>query len=253
MTLPLEDSYADIVAKAARGQGVSLGPLPSDEEGIRNLALRLGLCPQALWESALGAWQPAEPEGVEGLKIFTTDFGGMLVNSYVIFDPVSQEAAAFDTGADCTEMLRLGLPIRQIFLTHLHGDHIFDVDRLREKTGAVVRSSAREPLPGSVPFRDGEHFKIGALEVEARRTSGHAVGGTTFVVRGLACPLAIVGDALFAGSMGGAPNAYSEALETARTAIFSLGDDTILCPGHGPLTTVGQEKRHNPFFAPLGN
>jgi glyoxylase-like metal-dependent hydrolase (beta-lactamase superfamily II) len=57
-----------------------------------------------------------------------------------------------------------------------------------------------------------------------------------------------VGDALFAGSMGGGMVSYEEALRTNRAGIFTLGDETIVCPGHGPLTTVGEEKLHNPFF-----
>ena len=65
---------------------------------------------------------------------------------------------------------------------------------------------------------------------------------------GLPRLLAIVGDALFAGSMGGGLVSYDDALRNNREQILSLPDDTILCPGHGPLTTVGEEKRHNPFF-----
>jgi glyoxylase-like metal-dependent hydrolase (beta-lactamase superfamily II) len=61
--------------------------------------------------------------------------------------------------------------------------------------------------------------------------------------------LAIVGDAIFAGSMGGGAVSYEEALRTNRQSIFTLPDNTVLCPGHGPLTTVGEEKRNNPFFS----
>jgi glyoxylase-like metal-dependent hydrolase (beta-lactamase superfamily II) len=71
------------------------------------------------------------------------------------------------------------------------------------------------------------------------------------VVEGLARPLAIVGDALFAGSMGGAKVSYADALATNRREIFSLPDATVLAPGHGPLTSVGEEKIHNPFFPEL--
>jgi glyoxylase-like metal-dependent hydrolase (beta-lactamase superfamily II) len=67
-------------------------------------------------------------------------------------------------------------------------------------------------------------------------------------VRGLARPVAIVGDAIFAGSMGGGGISYADALRTNREEILSLSDDTIVCPGHGPMTTVGEEKRNNPFF-----
>ena len=89
---------------------------------------------------------------------------------------------------------------------------------------------------------------MGALEIETRLTPGHSVGGITYVVSGLGRPVAVVGDAIFAGSMGGGGISYSDALSNNRKRIFTLADDTILCPGHGPLTTVGEEKRHNPFY-----
>jgi glyoxylase-like metal-dependent hydrolase (beta-lactamase superfamily II) len=68
------------------------------------------------------------------------------------------------------------------------------------------------------------------------------------MVSGLPNRIAVVGDAMFAGSMGGGGVSYADALQTNRQNILSLPDDTILCPGHGPLTTVGQEKVNNPFF-----
>ena len=71
----------------------------------------------------------------------------------------------------------------------------------------------------------------------------------TFVVEGLARPLAIVGDSMFAASMGGGGVSYADALENNRAKILTLPAETIICPGHGPLTTVGKEKRENPFFA----
>jgi glyoxylase-like metal-dependent hydrolase (beta-lactamase superfamily II) len=89
---------------------------------------------------------------------------------------------------------------------------------------------------------------VGGLQIEARQTSGHAAGGITYVVTGLAHPVAVVGDALFAGSMGGGMVSFPEALSTNRKQIFTLPDDTVVCAGHGPLTTVGEEKRHNPFY-----
>ena len=60
--------------------------------------------------------------------------------------------------------------------------------------------------------------------------------------------MAVVGDAMFAGSMGGGGVSYADALGTNRAEILTLPDETILCPGHGPLTTVGEQKVHNPFF-----
>ncbi len=67
-------------------------------------------------------------------------------------------------------------------------------------------------------------------------------------MRGLARPVAIVGDAIFAGSMGGGKVSYADALATNRKEIFSLPDDTIIAPGHGPMTSVGEEKARNPFY-----
>ena len=66
---------------------------------------------------------------------------------------------------------------------------------------------------------------------------------------GLARPIAIVGDSLFAGSMGGGNVSYRDALRNNVEKILTLPEETIISPGHGPMTTVGEEKRHNPFFA----
>ena len=69
------------------------------------------------------------------------------------------------------------------------------------------------------------------------------------VITGLARPLAVVGDALFAGSLGGAPGAYAEQLDNTAQKILTLPGDTLVAPGHGPLTTVAAERAHNPFFS----
>src|SRR4029077_16559458 len=78
---------------------------------------------------------------------------------------------------------------------------------------------------------------------------GHSRGGVTYVVSGLPNRIAVVGDSMFASSMGGGGVSYADALRNNREQILTLPDNTILCPGHGPLTTVGEEKKHNPFFA----
>ena len=86
-----------------------------------------------------------------------------------------------------------------------------------------------------------------------RATPGHSPGGTTYVVTGIEPPVAVVGDALFAGSMGGvSPQNYPSALEANRANILGLSEDTLLCPGHGPVTTVTLERKHNPFYAGQG-
>jgi len=104
-------------------------------------------------------------------------------------------------------------------------------------------------VPAAETIDDGKKFRVGKIQIEARLTWGHSPGGMTFVVTGLARPIAIVGDSLFAGSMGGGTVSYKDAVRNNLEKILTLPDETIICPGHGPMTSVREEKRHNPFFA----
>ncbi len=248
MKIPLEDSYLDIIGKTQRGLKLQPIPEPSSEIEIRSIAKQLNLGGEALVAASKQAWYPQTQEPIEGLLCYSTTFEDMTVNSYLIFDPVTKIAAAFDTGADCSGMLHSGLKIEQIFITHIHPDHIIDLARLQTSTGAKTYVSDREPIENAEIFSDGKTFSIGGLKIETRRSSGHAKGGVTFFITGLKKPIAIVGDALFAGSMGGGMVSFEEALKTTRENILSLPEETIVCSGHGPLTTVGEEKKNNPFF-----
>src|SRR3954471_24528004 len=113
----------------------------------------------------------------------------MTVKSYMVWDPATKEAVAFDTGTDVDGMLDLikekGLKLVAILLTHTHGDHIYDLDRLREKTGAPAYVGDREPIEGAEPFRAGREFVCGSLVIDSRLTWGHSPGGITYLVRGL--------------------------------------------------------------------
>jgi len=267
--LTLEDNFNDIIGKAMRGfrlgegevaqrAGISAERVRSlvggsfDEADARKVAPVLGLNAEALVASGKKAWRPKDIE-VEGLAQFTTPWEDMMVNSYIVWDTSSKEAAVFDTGADCTPMLEFlknnGLRAVKIALTHTHGDHVFDLDRLKSRTGAEAIVGSREPIDGALPIADQQPFTIGSLRVESRSTWGHSKGGLTYVIQGLSKPVAVDGDAIFAGSMGGGGVSYADALRTNREEILTLPDETVLCPGHGPLTTVGEEKVHNPFFA----
>ena len=266
--IPLEDTYADIIGKAMRGlkmsdddvaakAGVTAGSVASlkdgnfDETTARMVAPVLGIGADALVAMAKKAWRP-QPVEVAGLASFNTPFEDMTVNSYVAFDRASGGAVAFDTGADASGMLAFlaqeKLTLQLILLTHTHGDHILELDRLQEKTGAPAFVGNREPIDGAETFAEGREFRVGALRIESRLTWGHSPGGITYVVSGLEKPVAIVGDAVFASSMGGGGISYPDALRTNREQILTLPENTVLCPGHGPLTTVGEEKAHNPFF-----
>ncbi len=269
MPIPLEDNFTDIIGKAQRGLKLSDEELAeksgADLEGIQQLrdgqfdretsnqvASVLELDAAALASLAEGSWEPEEP-AVEGLVQFTTDYGDMKVNSYLTWDPVCKMAIAFDTGASCAAMLERsrseGLTIKLILLTHAHPDHVADLARLIEATGAPVFLSSDESAPGAKGMEEGATYEVGGLTVETLGTSGHSPGGMSFFVRGLDQPVAIVGDSLFAGSMGGGNVSYENAIRNNLEKIMVLPNDTILCPGHGPLTTVAEEKRHNAFFA----
>lgn len=270
MPLPLEDTLPDILGKAQRGLGLSDSAVAAraglsveavqrlragqfDAAATRQVAPVLGLNARALEAIGEDAYAPAPVGSFDGLSQFNTKFDDMTVNAYLVWDPATLDAAAFDTGSDCTGILDQlrsgGLTLRSIFLTHTHGDHVFDLDRLHQKTGAPAFVSSREPLRGAAPIDPGREFTLGSLRIGTRLTWGHSRGGMTYVITGLRRPAAVVGDALFAGSMGGGMVSYQDALRTNREEIFSLPGDTILCPGHGPMTSVAEEKEHNPFFA----
>jgi hydroxyacylglutathione hydrolase len=268
--IELEDNVGDIVGKAQRGLGVSDSQLAEksglkpeqlrairdsnyDEVALRAIAPVLDLDANVLVDLAQGKWKPDKLENFDGLAQFNTSFEGMLVNAYLVWDPATKEAAAFDTGADSAGMLKLAtkenLSVKFILLTHSHSDHVADLPRLREETGAEVFAPEREPVPGAGKIEEGKRFRIGKIDIEARLTWGHSPGGMTFVATGLARPIAIVGDSLFAGSMGGGTVSYHDAVQNNLEKILTLPDETIICPGHGPMSTVREEKTHNPFFA----
>ena len=268
-SIPLEDTFTDIVGKARRGlkltddaqlaakADVSPADISKvaggevDEDILRKLAKALQLGEQTLVDAATKKYYPP-PQNIDGLQQFNTPYEDMTVNAYLVWDPRTREAVAFDTGATCQPMLdfakRNNLSIKLVLLTHTHPDHIADLAKITTETRAKAFVGEHEPNPGAAPFPEGHQFKVGNLKIDTRLTTGHCVGGITFVVAGLARPVAIVGDAIFAGSMGGGGISYPDALSNNRKKILTLPDNTILCPGHGPLTTVGDEKRHNPFY-----
>jgi len=272
MSIPLEDLVTDIIGKAQRGLGMSDTDL-ADQVGIEiseldavkqvrgvafaeveKLAQALELGPKTLVAIAEGKYTPAVTLPKTGFFQANTPYGDIAVNAYLVWDNETGLAAAFDTGADCAplvaELKRHNLTLQDVYLTHTHVDHVIELDRLIEKAGGSVgvHVNEAEPLAKAAPFKPGVTFSLGKLHIETRDTSGHSAGGTTYHIHGLDRPLAIVGDALFAGSVGGIKSDYRAALQRIRDNILSAQDNTILAPGHGPLTTVAQEKTGNPFF-----
>lgn len=270
--IPLEDNFDDVINKAQRGLGitdenlakraeVSLADLAAIKSGkpidavIRRVARHLLLSPDALEVLAHKRWYPRQPIFPRGFAAFNSAYEDMTVNSYLIWDTRDRMAAAFDTGATSQPMLDLihaeKLTLRYIFLTHTHEDHVADLARFAAESKAEVWASELEPasLAGAKTFKENAHFHLGTLAIKTLLTSGHSPGLTSYYVTGLSWPLAVVGDSLFASSIGGSATHFREQVRHDKKKLFTLPRDTVFACGHGPLTTLNQEREHNPFFA----
>jgi glyoxylase-like metal-dependent hydrolase (beta-lactamase superfamily II) len=270
LRIPLEDNLNDVINKAQRGLRLDDGELARragisrmvlrtlksgtfDEAAVRAVAPVLRLGTEQLVALGRQAWYPEQVIPPRGFAMFNTVYGDMTVNSYLVWDPRTRLAAAFDTGATCESMLGAidaeKLTVRHLFLTHTHEDHVADTARLVAATGADIYSSEREPFPGGKTFRENQTIHLDDVAIKTLLTWGHSPGQTTYFVTGLAWPLAICGDSMFASSMGGGLVSYEDQYRNNVEKIFTLPRDTVIAPGHGPLTTLAQEKKHNPFFA----
>jgi len=265
---PLEDNLSDVLGKAMRGLGLTVEGVANksglssrqvesllqgtfDEPSVRVMGAALGLREATLVHLGRKEYQPSATSPANLVQV-STRYRDMSVNAYVLWDPSNRDAAIFDTGADASPILaiveREKLRVLSIFLTHTHTDHIQALGALTAALGAEAWSSALEPLPGTQSFQPGDIFNAGCHFIRPRHTPGHTDGGTTFVIDGRALSAAVVGDALFAGSIGGVRKDYPQALESIRREILDLPGSTIVCPGHGPITSVALEKENNPFF-----
>lgn len=281
----LEDTFSDIIGKARFGKGWSLemlakktqltgeridalegGAGPSDEE-IERLSAALSLDARKLAAIARSAWEPRSREPIPMIRWIEGRIGTYPVNGYLFVDPATREGTLFDTGYSPDQILaeikKEKIRLVAICITHTHADHVGGVDQVHAATGASIYLHADEFSGGSRPpqgvtfLKEGMEISVGGFRILHRRSPGHTPGGTTFLIEpmnGLEKPVAFVGDALFAGSLGRAQSAatYPVLLRSVREAILSLPKETRLFPGHGPATTVEEEQQHNPFFtAPI--
>ena len=216
----------------------------------------LGLNPAKLAALANG-WLPA-PKDLSvwrELRVITTQKDDLTVNCYLVWDEVQRDAALFDTGLDAQPVLDLiaaeSLTLRHIFITHAHWDHVEALPQLRAAFPKVKIHSGSKNAPVDQRNKNAEIIHLGGLRITHRETPGHAEEGVTYLIGNWqedAPHIAIVGDTIFAGSMGNGNGQWALAKQKIREQILSLPAETLLCPGHGPLTTVAEEKEHNPFF-----
>jgi glyoxylase-like metal-dependent hydrolase (beta-lactamase superfamily II) len=271
----LEDHVGDIICKAramsnvstaaaAKTAGISEAELSKLEESgqtgkrpdVAALARLVGLNPAKL-EGLAHGWLPGEKDLSvwHELRAFTTAADAMAVNCYLVWDEVTRDAALFDTGFDAKPILDCiaenQLVLRHIFITHSHYDHVEALPKIREAWPKVRLHSGSKNAPVDQRNKPSEIVHLGGLRITHRETPGHAEDGVTYIVGNWqedAPHVAIVGDAIFAGSIGRGNQSWDLARQKVREQILSLPPGTLICPGHGPLTTVAEEKEHNPFF-----
>lgn len=275
LPVTLEDSIGDILRKARLSGGVSVETAaeaagltseayssmessgkPASGTRFLPLGIALGLAGARLQGLAQG-WTPRSVDisAWHELRVITTEGDGMSVNCYLVWDEVTREAALFDTGFDATPIFAVidteDLKLMHVFITHSHGDHVAALPSIRARFPKVRLHSSSKYAPVEHRNRANDFIMLGSLRITNRDTPGHAEDGVTYLVGNWpedGSHVAVVGDAIFAGSMGGAREQLDLARSKVREQIFSLPLPTLICPGHGPLTTVEEEKAHNPWF-----
>ena len=192
-------------------------------------------------------------------------------NIYIVGSEQTRECVVIDPGADGAgvlgEIARLGLKVKLILNTHGHGDHVAAVAAVKEGTGApyaihpgdkpllksayeLARSyikDFREPPEPDMELKDGDTIEVGETKLMVLETPGHTPGGVCLYGDGLV----FTGDTLFQGSIGrfDLPGGDGrQLLASITTKLLTLPDETRVLPGHGPETSIGREKQHNPFL-----
>lgn len=201
--------------------------------------------------------------------------GPLQCNCSIIGDERSKEAIVIDPGDDISQVnavvQRHGLTVKQIVITHAHIDHVGGAMKLKRLTNAPVLLNQSDyallkmldvqaswigmPAPEMVTIDSsigtGDRVQAGSLTADVLHTPGHTEGSICLYF----APekKLIAGDTLFAGSIGRTDlpgGSYEKILRSLHGPVLALPDDTIVVPGHGPLTTIGQERQNNPFLAP---
>jgi glyoxylase-like metal-dependent hydrolase (beta-lactamase superfamily II) len=273
---PLEDELGDVLEKALRLAGLGEDALAArasvDAARVRDaldyrpdfsadelgrLAAALGLNEVGLAALAAGRYPLPEIAGLPCcLYPLRTPHGVGVANAYLAADCPQSHALLFDTGAD-TALLRRVWPARikavdAIFITHAETEHLGGLaGLLAENPGVPVYAPAGAAVPGARPLGEGAAVEVAGFAVRAWSTPGHAAAHNCYEVRAArapaGAPLLVSGDLLFAGSAGGCYFSAPLLRAGLRRLFAELPDDTVVAPGHGPLTTLGHERQFNPF------
>ncbi len=198
--------------------------------------------------------------------------GLLEVNCYLIGDEETKEAVVIDPGGDEDEILEAlkyhNLTLKYIIDTHGHFDHVDANQPLKDATGAQIlihkldapmlqrdnealffTGKRMRPSKADVLLQEGDVITFGNIKLKVLHTPGHTPGGISLV--NMDSPLVYVGDTLFAGSIGRTDfpgGDYDALINGVREKLFTLGDHYVVYPGHGPVTTIGHERKYNPFF-----
>lgn len=226
----------------------------------------------------MGMFPLSEHRNNTDMEIKRFEFNFFGENTYVIWDASSHEAAIIDPGMVNPEETNLiedfiathRLSVRYILLTHAHVDHTFGIDILKEKYNAPVLTHKADLPLGQMRGQQAEmfhlpmklgpveidrfisagtHLQLGNERIEVIETPGHSPGGVCYYVP--ESSFILTGDTLFQGSIGRTDlpgGNHNTLLRSISTGLFNLPDNTVVYPGHGPATTIGKEKRTNPFF-----
>jgi hydroxyacylglutathione hydrolase len=237
-TEPLEDTAQDVLKKARLLAAARRLP---DAAALLDVA--------ALQRLQDGCSHPGPLDVPEALRVITTDYLGMRVNCFLLLPPTTDAAILFDTGSDVQFVLnvlnKVNRRLEKILITHGHGDHVAVLEELATATGAEIFSHS---LSGK-KLSGGEVLTVCGQRIRTHHLPGHAVDALAYFLPEPEPPLLVAGDAVFARSLGGIHHNHDRAVDDVLQLLRSLPPETVILPGHGPLTTTGSELAHNPFLA----